>query len=229
MAQQFPFDILVNSDHSLLIQFHDSSNKALSEYIYALSLAIPTLSLKGFVEAVSAYQSILVIFDVQQWNPDSAKTKLNDFIERFTPSNKLVTKSITIPVCYDPKVAPDLENFCSYQKISIKECIDLHSKNEYRVEVLGFLPGFLYLSGLDSKLQTPRKSNPSLSVPAGSIAIGGNQTGIYSTSSPGGWHIIGRTPIKTLNLQKKNPAIASPLDNINFIPISYQEFVEYES
>lgn len=232
MAHQFSFDILINNDHSLLIQFNDAPSKELSEYIYALSLAIPKIGMTGLVEVVSAYQSILVIFDIAQWEIESSQEQLNNFlksfIKNFTTDSNIDSKSIIIPVCYDSRLAADLEDVCSQHKLSTHDFIELHSSPNYRVEMLGFLPGFLYLSGLNEKLQTPRKVNPALSVPAGSIAIGGNQTGVYSTSSPGGWHIVGRTPIKTLDLTKSSPAIANPLDTIKFQSISYQEFLDYE-
>lgn len=222
------FNIFINGDNSLLVQFDESPNPQLSEFIYELSLAIPNINLKGFSEAVSAYQSILVIFDVTQWSFEDSKVKLAKFINEFKPKTNLKPELIIIPVCYDSRVASDLDSVCSHHGISLNKLIELHTAEKYRVEMLGFLPGFLYLSGLNKKLHTPRKANPALSVPAGSIAIGGNQTGVYATNSPGGWNIIGITPLKTLDLNKVNPAIAKPLDTIQFKSISYQEFLDCE-
>ncbi|MBN3518924.1 5-oxoprolinase subunit PxpB [Algoriphagus lutimaris] len=142
-------------------------------------------------------------------------------MEEYAP---LSNKVWQIPACYDLELGRDLENLASAKGLEVKALIDLHSKNNYRLHFYGFLPGFMYLQGLPEVLFTPRKSLPDASVPAGSIAIGGNQTGIYPSVSPGGWHLIGQTPIILFDPSNTPPVWASPGDLIKFNPISIEEF-----
>ncbi len=133
-----------------------------------------------------------------------------------------------IPVCYDAKFGIDLKELSSKSNLSIQEIIKLHSERIYTVFFIGFLPGFLYLGGLNEKLFFDRKSNPRLNVDKGSIAIGGEQTGIYPSNSPGGWNILGKTPIDFFNIKNKRPCFANPGDKIKFKSISFKEFSEIE-
>lgn len=133
-----------------------------------------------------------------------------------------------IPVCYDLEFGIDLEEIATKSNLSLEEIIQLHSEKLYTVFFIGFLPGFLYLGGLDSKLFIDRKPNPRLKVPKGAVAIGGKQTGIYPSESAGGWNIIGKTPINFFNIENENPCFAKAGDKIKFIPISVEEFYQLE-
>ena len=133
-----------------------------------------------------------------------------------------------IPVCYDLKYAPDLLNLSKEKNLDTSKVIKLHSDARYRVNFLGFLPGFLYLSGLDSRLYLKRKKKPLLNVPKGAVAIGGMQTGIYPNISPGGWHLIGNTPINLFNPKKNPPCFAKPGDWISFEQIDSHTYSKIE-
>ena len=133
-----------------------------------------------------------------------------------------------IPVCYDLKFGLDLPEISSKTKLPFDEIIRMHTDTVYRVYSIGFLPGFLYLGGLDSRLFIDRKATPRLEVPKGAVAIGGKQTGIYPKSSPGGWQIIGKTPISFFDSKKKNPCFSKPGDKIQFYQISVDEFDEIQ-
>ncbi len=221
------FEIKTYSDHALLINFHEEASQALTHYIYSLSQQVSKLQINGFIETVTAYQSLLVIFDVNFWHIKETSKKLEALIMAFQTQNILKPNIISVPVCYSPELAPDLENFCSNKNISIPELVAKHTAESYRVEMLGFLPGFLYLSGLSKELVMPRKKTPNFKVPAGSVAIGGEQTGIYPITSPGGWHIIGRTPMTFFDPDKNPPINIKPLDEINFHAITEKEYFEY--
>jgi inhibitor of KinA len=132
--------------------------------------------------------------------------------------------AVEIPVCYDEKFALDLDEVTHYVGLSAEQVIELHSAATYRVNCLGFTPGFPYLSGLPPKLATPRRPVPRKQVPAGSVGIGGNQTGIYPTTSPGGWNVIGRTPVRLFTPNKTPPTLLCPGDNVRFRSISRDEF-----
>jgi inhibitor of KinA len=129
-----------------------------------------------------------------------------------------------IPVCYDEKFGIDLIYSSTEKKLSVEKIISLHSNVDYTVYGIGFLPGFLYLGGLSEKLYIPRRNTPRLNVPKGAVAIGGNQTGIYPQSSPGGWHIIGNTPISLFDVKKESPCTITPGDEIRFIAITKEEY-----
>jgi len=133
---------------------------------------------------------------------------------------------VKIPVCYDTFFAPDLESLAESKGMSSGELVQLHLSKPYRVYMLGFLPGFAYLGQVDDKLATPRKPQP-VEVAAGSIGIAGYQTGIYPMVSPGGWHIIGRTPVHLFDTDKENPALLKPGDSVQFVSITLHEFENY--
>ena len=134
-----------------------------------------------------------------------------------------------IPVCYDFKYAPDLLNLSKEINLDTSAVIKLHLSARYRINFLGFLPGFLYLSGLDSRLHLQRKKKPLLKVPKGAVAIGGMQTGIYPNISPGGWHLIGNTPVNLFNPKKNPPCFAKPGDWISFEQIDSHTYAKIES
>lgn len=132
--------------------------------------------------------------------------------------------AIEIPVCYDRAFGPDLDIVASHAGLSGQAVIERHTAATYTVAMLGFAPGFPYLLGLDPTLQVPRRANPRTRVPAGSVAIGGAQTGIYSQELPGGWHLIGRTPLRLFDPLRDQPALLAPGDRVRFRPIGAEEF-----
>ena len=182
------------------------------------------LTNKALVDVINAYNSLLVVYDKSIDNIydeiESLKLvysyKKNDIIE-----SKIVWK---IPVCYNDYFGTDLENISKKTNIDKDEIIELHYKNTYRVCFLGFLPGFLYLSNLNKRLYFPRKVQPDLNIIKGSVGIGGNQTGVYPSNSPGGWNIIGNSPVNFIDKDKLHKiSFASPGDSIKFYPIDFKE------
>ena len=148
--------------------------------------------------------------------------------QRFIQSNislsELPDKLWEIPVCYDPELGKDLISLSKSKSIDPQQLIALHSSPIYRIHFFGFLPGFMYLNGLDPVLHFPRKNIPDQRIESGSVAIGGSQTGIYPTESPGGWHVIGKTPIQLFKQDQIPPVFAKPGDQIKFVPISKEEY-----
>ena len=137
-------------------------------------------------------------------------------------------KIVEIPVIYGGKYGPDIEFVASYNGLSVDDVIELHTKPLYRVYMLGFLPGFAYLGGMDERIATPRLENPRKRVPSGSVGIAGKQTGWYAIESPGGWRIIGRTPLRTFNPSKEPPSIVLPGDYVKFKAIDEDNAEEYD-
>ncbi len=161
------------------------------------------------------------------WNQQVLLEKVNDCIEQMEENqiSPLSQKTWEIPVCYEEEFAKDLIPLAESKGLSPEEVINLHSKRPYRIHFFGFLPGFMYLQGLPEILHSARKPIPDRSIPAGSVAIGGSQTGIYPANSPGGWHLIGRSPIFFFDPKKQPPVWAEAGDRVQFSPISKEEYL----
>tara|TARA_B100000161_G_scaffold263473_1_gene234928 strand:- start:909 stop:1493 length:585 start_codon:yes stop_codon:yes gene_type:complete len=175
------------------------------------------------VDIVQSINSILVIFDRTKISADDLIKKLKR-IEDTEDDLSKYNKIWQIPVCYDFKYAVDLENLAKEKKLSPSEIINIHKSKIYDVLSMGFLPGFMYMGFTDEKLHCERKEIPSLNIKKGSIGIALNQTCIYSQDSPGGWHIIGISPLDFFDLKSKNPCFAKPGDKIQFIEISSKKY-----
>ena len=131
-----------------------------------------------------------------------------------------------IPVCYGGEYGPDIQNIAEHAGLSQEEVIQIHSSRDYLIYMLGFLPGFTYLGGLDERLHTPRLANPRIRIPAGSVGIGGSQTGIYPLDSPGGWQLMGMTPGKTYDPARETPILVEAGDYIRFVPVEEEEYLQ---
>ena len=220
----FNYQLFINSDHSILIEFDGDISEDLLRYILGVAESIAQNSPTGFIELVPAYNSLLIIFEPLEFQPEQASSQMHKTIEKAKPVDASNSRTIEIPVCYDERVANDINYVADYCGMTVKELIEAHSSQDYTVYMLGFLPGFLYLGGLDERLHCPRRDNPRTRIEAGSVGIGGSQTGVYPIASPGGWQIIGRTPMAMLDVEKSPPSVANPLDKVCFVPISYEEF-----
>jgi inhibitor of KinA len=170
---------------------------------------------KGFQTLSCVLKNDLKQSDLKAWQ---------SFIEASIELFPLPSKLWEIPVCYDPELGKDLISLSKSLSLDIQKLITLHTEQTYRIHFFGFLPGFMYLNGLDPALHFPRKSIPDRKIEPGSVAIGGAQTGIYPTESPGGWHVIGKTPISLFDQNLSPPVFAKPGEQIQFIPISREEF-----
>ena len=133
-------------------------------------------------------------------------------------------RTVEIPVCYDPEFAPDLDEVARHAQIPTEQVVELHSAADYRVACIGFVPGFPFMAGLPKKIATPRRSNPRKAIPPGAVGIGGAQTGIYPLRSPGGWNLIGRTPLKLFDPITDPPVLLRAGDRVRFRAITRKEF-----
>lgn len=220
-----------NGDSALTLFFDEEAGEGLTRHILSLAEEFKsTFSGSTFpeilIETIPSYQSLTLCFDVLAIDTDSIEELIRQVVEKSITetTGKVTSKLIEIPVCYQGAYAPDLESLAEYCNLGTDEVIQLHTQNSYLVNMLGFLPGFLYLSGLADSLNCPRKESPSLKVSAGGVGIGGNQTGVYPVDSPGGWHIIGQTPISIFSPIAEQAFIARPLDKIRFVPIDVETF-----
>jgi inhibitor of KinA len=182
--------------------------------------------IKQNIHILSAYNSLLVSYNIGINNIYDEISYIKSWYLSFEGSNLNTTKLWKIPVCYDLDFGLDLEDISVQNKLSVAEIVKDHTSVKYRLYFVGFLPGFLYLGGLSETLHIPRKSVPRLHVDKGSVGIGGTQTGIYPNNSPGGWNIIGKTPINLFDSKVQNPCFAQCGDQIQFYSISKAEFAK---
>lgn len=176
------------------------------------------------LETVPAYNSLSVFFDTSRIKYSSVVKDLKEIYE--SKDHKLITayKLWKIPVCYDDKFGLDLGEMAKGKNISKEKLIEMHSSQIYDVYFIGFLPGFLYLGGLPDQLDFKRKDEPRLRIRSGDVAIAGNQTGIYPRESPGGWNIIGNSPVRFFEVDKFPPCFAVSGDKIKFVPVNIKEY-----
>ena len=223
-------------DSALIVRVRDdfSAPEETLRAVLATRRAIAAAQIDGVVECTTAYTTVTVFYDPMRVLTtadvggvfESLAAQIQETLssvaavgDRGRPRN--VTE---IPVCYDPEFAPDLDAVAQHANLSTAQVVDLHSGAAYCVACLGFTPGFPYLAGLPDELVTPRRATPRKLIPAGSVAIGGAQTGIYPTNSPGGWNIIGRTPLRLFDPQKNPPALLQPGERVRFRSITHEQF-----
>jgi len=238
-----PFILRQNGDAALDICFDATPGESLSRLIIYLQTALEDAMGSGqwpeLRELIPAYQSLTLCYDplsTEVSGDTSLHNRLCKFVAEILSKDTSEEDSIgrhsaqliEVPVCYGGAWGPDIGTVCEHTGLSEGDVIKLHSERDYLVHMLGFTPGFLYLGGLIETLHCPRKDRPTLAVPAGSIGIGGTQTGIYPQVTPGGWQIIGRTPLKLFSPEKPSPFIARPLDRVRFVPISAQAFTDWD-
>lgn len=155
---------------------------------------------------------------------DFLQAHLSALFETSISSNPKHADPVRIPVCYDSSLGPDLVSLANTHGLSAEEVIQIHTSRLYSVYMLGFLPGFAYMGTVDPRIQTPRRAAPRTQVPAGSVGIAGMQTGIYPLASPGGWQLIGRTPLPVFQPDASSPSLLQPGDHVQFYPITLQAF-----
>lgn len=216
-------------DKAILVNFGNRIDYKINALVHNFENALMKEKIEGVIEAIPAYSSITVIYDPKVVNFNVLVKKLKSLWKKrkrlhVSSSNEL----IEVPVIYGGRYAPDLKFVAEYNKLSLEEVVKIHSSCEYVVYMVGFTPGFAYLGEMPLRIATPRLANPRKSVSKGSVGIGGNQTGIYSIESPGGWRIIGRTPLKLFDMQKEPPVLLKPGMKVKFIPIDEDKYKKIE-
>jgi inhibitor of KinA len=218
---------LLMGDRGLLLEFGDEISAEVNEKVRRMALAIQAESIEGMIETVPTYRSLLVLYNPLILPVDELKKRLIRLEEELKQTSFPDPKLTKIPVLYGGAYGPDLEGVARHLQISPEEVVRLHCSKPYFIYMIGFMPGFPYMGELPDTLITPRLKTPRLSVPAGSVAIAQKQTGIYPMESPGGWQIVGRTPIKLFDPEKDPPALLQMGDLVQFYPISEKEFKEW--
>ena len=217
-------------DCAISIDFGQVIDPKINRHIRQIIEQIKDLQLDGIIELVPTYCALLVQYDAMVYSySDICRILEPTLQESVTDSaNELVT-IIEIPTVYGGEFGPDLGFVASHNHLSEAEVVSIHSGTDYLVYMLGFIPGFTYLGGVDPRIATPRLSSPRILIPAGSVGIAGEQTGTYPSDSPGGWQIIGRTPVTMYDMSKEQAALLRAGDYVRYVPIDENEFHRIKS
>ena len=216
--------ILTAGDSSLLIEFGNEISPEINRRIAAVVELMREQHIEGVVDVIPAFCFLLVNYDPRVAGYEKMKKRLESLVRVDIKVGQTKRKIFEIPVLYGGEYGPDLASIADHAGISEDEVVLIHSSKDYLIYMLGFLPGFCYLGGLDERIHTPRLSNPRLRIRAGSVGIGGSQTGIYPLDSPGGWQLMGMTPIKTYDPEREIPILVEAGNYIRFVPIDEEQY-----
>lgn len=232
------YHLQVVSEQAIMIELENQFAEAKLHHIQSIASQLEQHPFPWMIEYVPAYTTITIYFDplkILKLAPSHmlpaqfALQKINQWLSTLMTGQLIEPRIITIPVCYGGEFGPDLEFVAKYNNISTEEVIHIHTNSEYTVHMIGFAPGFPYLGGLSEKIFAPRKNTPRLKIPAGSVGIAGGQTGVYPIESPGGWQVIGQTPLKLFTPTKQIPSLLQMGDIIKFKAIGIDDFSDWEA
>jgi len=227
---------------AVLVSFGDTIDPAIHYKVHAFANYLAKKPFDGMTEYTEAFSSVAVYYDIvrlqaQKRNFTTAKLPyayqvvvefIRDILEQVDFSITEKSRLVRIPVCYGGGFGPDLEDVAAYHNISAQEVVNIHTGGKYLVYMIGFAPGFPYIGGLPESIATPRRSSPRLAIPAGSVGIAGGQTGIYPIETPGGWQLIGKTPLPLFQPEcTESPSLLQAGDAIEFYAISAEEYEAY--
>lgn len=222
--------ILAEGDSSLLIVFGNEISPKLNGKVSAMVQLLRSQHIKGMVGLIPSYCAILINYNPHIISYREMYDRIEKLLEVGESTIEAMPKKIfEIPVCYGGEYGPDIENISNHAGLSIEEVIRIHSSRDYLIYMIGFLPGFCYLGGLDERIHTPRLTNPRIRIREGSVGIGGSSTGIYPMESPGGWQLMGLTPIKTYDPNRETPILLEAGNYIRFVPIGEEEFLKIKA
>lgn len=209
-------------DTALVVEFGDRIDRELSERVLRLGAQVRTARLTGVIETVATFRSLMVHYDPLRTSNAQLGIAIRNLLDE-GGTEAQPRRLWRIPACYEPECAPDLADVAQRTGLTTTDVIRLHSSCRFHVYMIGFVPGYPYMGDLPPALVLPRRVDPRVRVPAGSIAIATTMTAIYPIESPGGWHLIGTTPVRLFDLGAAQPALLSPGDAVQFEPISASE------
>ncbi len=216
--------IQITGDTSVAIVFGDEISEDINTKIRAFDKALNDEQIVGVYETVPTYCALTIHYAPEVIRYRELRDKLEEMLAQSHKIQKMNTIVMEIPVVYGGEYGPDLEYVAKHNNMTPEEVIRRHSGAEYLIYMLGFTPGFSYMGGMDESIATPRLKTPRVLIPAGSVGIAGKQTGIYPIDSPGGWQLIGRTPVRLYDANRDTPILLDAGLHVKFIPIDEQEF-----
>jgi inhibitor of KinA len=219
-------NILKAGDCGLVVDFGNLIDPAVNARVHRLARAIAQALPELASELVPTYRSLMVYFNPLQTRREALEARIRELLQGMAEATGQAEQAtvVEIPVCYGGEYGPDLAHVAEHNGLGVEEVITIHTSKPYLVYMLGFTPGFPYLGGMSERIATPRLAQPRVAIPAGSVGIAGSQTGIYPIESPGGWQLIGRTPLRVFNPQAANPFLFAAGEYLRFAAIDAGSF-----
>ena len=215
---------LPGGDKAIFVEFGDGVDPEVNRRVWHLMLATQKARIPGVIEMVPTYRSLLVYFEPLQIRAQKLQETLYSLVRQLVESELPKPKLVEIPTVYGDECGPDLQFVASYNNLNVSEVVQIHTATPYLIYMIGFMAGFPYLGGMSPRIATPRLETPRMKIPAGSVGIAGSQTGIYPAESPGGWRLIGRTPLQLFDPSQEPPALFQAGDYLIFVSITPEEF-----
>lgn len=211
-------------DAALVVEFGDTIDPAINRRVRELSVAVDRDRPRGLVDLVPTYRSLLVSYDPRTTTFDALRSRLDVLQEALAAAPAPPPRLVEIPTAYGGDFGPDLPFVAGHAGLSEDDVVRIHAGADYLVYMMGFSPGFTYLGGMSERIATPRLKTPRTAIPAGSVGIAQQQTGIYPVESPGGWQLIGRTPVTLFDPTRRPPVVVEAGDSIRFVPVTRDEY-----
>lgn len=216
-------------DTAVVVEFGTLIGQAAHEQVRLLSLYLDEHPMQGMIEYVPSYTTVTVFYNPGLLRYDEAQARLEIAVAQSLHMKlECNIRTVDIPVCYGGSFGPDLNEVAAINQLSPDEVVHIHSSGEYVVYLLGFAPGFPFLGGMSKRIAAPRRSTPRLAIPSGTVGIAGLQTGMYPIVTPGGWQLIGRTPVPLFRPDMNPPTLLRAGDRIRFLPITEEEYTKWE-
>lgn len=213
-------------DSALVAEFPQEINSQVNDKVHSLARKITEAQIPGVTELVPAFCSLMIYYQPDLISYRELKQKIEALGEDSTAVRTAKKRILKIPCCYGARFGCDLADMEKYMQLTRDEIIAIHSSVDYKIYMLGFLPGFVYLGGLDKRLEMPRLRTPRVKIQPGSVGIGGNQTGVYPLASPGGWRLMGGTPVEFYDPKKEDPILCRAGEYIRFIPVTIDDYYD---
>jgi KipI family sensor histidine kinase inhibitor len=224
------FSVVPAGDSALLVQLADRLDPGINQLAITIARTIKASGFAGVRDVTSTFKSVAIYFDPLRTDYAALVQGVTAAASAAPQGSPTVSQSPTrVPVCYGGELGPDLDAVAAFAGMGREEVIHLHTSRTYRVFMLGFLPGFPYMGPVDERIAAPRLTDPRSKVSAGSVGIAGFQTGIYPAATPGGWRIVGRTPVRPFDLHRPDPFMFKPGDSVEFYAIDSAEYSRIES
>lgn len=222
-------------DHAVIIELGNEISEPIHNKVKAVTSSLDQQPFEWMVEYVPAFTTVTIFYDpIHVFRKDQAVLpydyvcqEISDWLDQLHTSSSAEPRVVEIPVLYGGDAGPDLEYVANHNQLTPEEVVNIHTGGDYLVYMIGFAPGFPYIGGMSEKIAAPRRKSPRLSIPAGSVGIAGEQTGVYPIESPGGWQLIGRTPLALFQPDEKHPSLLQAGDTIRFTSITKQEYDQW--
>lgn len=230
MGDDFRYELFPLGDTAVVVKLGDGIDSETHRRVQVLTRSLEAKAFSWLVEVVPAFASVTVYYDpvVLSGGYDQVCARIEAVLKSLPADVAFVPKVVEIPVCYGGEMGPDLGVVAAHHGLTEEEVVAIHTSGDYLVYMIGFAPGFPYLGGLSEKIEAPRRAAPRLAIPAGSVGIAGIQTGVYPLETPGGWQLIGRTPMPLFRPDREVPSVLQAGDVVRFRAVTCEEFEAWE-